>query len=131
MDVIKAIQNYVNKMIDSVSGMKVLLLDEETTPILSITTTQSFLLSREIYLIDKISNSREQMRHLKCIVFIRPTDSINYLLKELQEPKYGDYYIYFSNSCKKSDIERMAEADEFEVVREVQVYYWLKLGILC
>ncbi len=118
-------------MIDSVSGMKVLLLDEETTPILSITTTQSFLLSREIYLIDKISNSREQMRHLKCIVFIRPTDSINYLLKELQEPKYGDYYIYFSNSCKKSDIERMAEADEFEVVREVQVYYWLKLGILC
>jgi vacuolar protein sorting-associated protein 45 len=131
MDAIKAIQNYVNKMIDSVSGMKVLLLDEETTPILSITTTQSFLLSREIYLIDKISNSREQMRHLKCIVFIRPTDSINYLLKELQEPKYGDYYIYFSNSCKKSDIERMAEADEFEVVREVQVYYWLKLGILC
>ena len=30
MNVIKAIQNYVNKMIDSVSGMKVLLLDEET-----------------------------------------------------------------------------------------------------
>jgi hypothetical protein len=113
-------------MIDSVTGMKVLLLDEETTPILSITTTQSFLLSKEIYLIDKISSNRQQMRHLKCIVFIRPTDSLNYLLKELQEPKYGDYYVFFSNTCKKSDIERMAEADEYEVVREVQVFVFFK-----
>jgi hypothetical protein len=30
MDVIKAVQNYVNKMIDEVAGMKVLLLDTET-----------------------------------------------------------------------------------------------------
>jgi hypothetical protein len=30
MDVIKAVQNYVNKMIDEVPGMKVLLLDTET-----------------------------------------------------------------------------------------------------
>lgn len=30
MDVIKAVQNYVNKMIDEVSDMKVLLLDTET-----------------------------------------------------------------------------------------------------
>lgn len=30
MDVVKAVENYVEKMIDSVSGLKVLLLDEET-----------------------------------------------------------------------------------------------------
>lgn len=30
MDVVRAVENYVEKMIDSVSGLKVLLLDEET-----------------------------------------------------------------------------------------------------
>jgi hypothetical protein len=30
MDVVKAVETYVEKMIDSVSGLKVLLLDEET-----------------------------------------------------------------------------------------------------
>ncbi len=85
--------------------------------------TQSHLLSREIYLIDKLDNQREPMRHLKCICFIRPTaHSLNKLIEEIRDrPCYGDYYVYFSNSLKKSDIERLAEADEFESVREVQV----------
>ncbi len=34
MDVIKAIQNYVNKIVNDVSGMKVLLLDAETVTLL-------------------------------------------------------------------------------------------------
>ena len=86
-------------------------------------STQSQLLSKEIYLIDRLNNPREPMRHLKCVCFLRPTpSSINRIIEELREkPCYGDYYIYFSNSLKKSDIERLAEADEFEVVREVQV----------
>lgn len=85
--------------------------------------TQSELLSKEIYLIDNLQNAREQMKHLKCVAFLRPTPrSINRLIEEIRDkPCYGDYYIYFSNSLRKSDIERLAEADEFEVVREIQV----------
>ena len=85
--------------------------------------SQSQLLSKEIYLIDKLDNAREQMKHLKCICFLRPTPlSINRVIEELRDkPAYGDYYIYFSNTIRKSDIERLAEADEYEVVREVQV----------
>lgn len=30
MDVVKAIENYVEKIVNSVSGLKVLLLDDET-----------------------------------------------------------------------------------------------------
>jgi hypothetical protein len=61
---------------------------------------------------------------------------------ELKEPKYGEYYLCqsvnllklvqcssnhlnmrldFSNILSKLAIERLAEADEYEVVREVQV----------
>ncbi|CAG8559055.1 8133_t:CDS:10 [Ambispora leptoticha] len=125
MDVVKAVQNYVSKMVNEVSGMKVLLLDSETTPIISNVMTQSTLLSHETYLVDRIENrNRDRMRHLKCVCFLRPTNETRQLLiEELKDPCYGDYYLYFSNTLKKSAIERLAEVDEHEVVREVQEYY--------
>jgi vacuolar protein sorting-associated protein 45 len=68
--------------------------------------------------------SRERMRHLKCICFVRPTpETIQLLVNELANPKYGDYSIYFSNIVKKSSLERMAEADDHEVVKAVQEFY--------
>ncbi|CAM0134859.1 unnamed protein product [Umbelopsis sp. WA50703] len=123
MDVIKAVQNYVNKMIDEVPGMKVLLLDTET--VVSLVATQSNLLAKECYLIDRIDNrDRDTLRHLKCLCFLRPTSqSMQWLVEELREPCYGDYYIYFSNTIRKSDVEQLAEVDEHEVVREIQEYY--------
>ncbi|KAI9017038.1 Sec1-like protein [Gaertneriomyces semiglobifer] len=125
MDVPKAVQNYVNKMINEVTGMKVLLMDAETTSVISMVLTQTQLLQREVYLIDRLDNrQREKMRHLRCVCFVRPSpESIQALVEELREPKYGDYYLYFSNSLRKSDIERLAEVDEHEVVREVQEYF--------
>ncbi|KAJ3145687.1 vacuolar protein sorting-associated protein 45 [Geranomyces variabilis] len=125
MDATKAVQNYLNKMISEVTGMKVLLMDAETTSIISMVMTQTQLLQREVYLIDRIDNAqREKMRHLKCICFVRPTgEAVQALIEELRDPRYGDYYLYFSNTLKKSDIERLAEVDEYEVVREVQEYY--------
>ncbi|KAJ1569485.1 vacuolar protein sorting-associated protein 45 [Cladochytrium tenue] len=112
-------------MVQEVSGMKVLLLDAETTPIISIVVTQSQLLAREVYLVDRVDNrSREKMKHLKCIVFVRPSpESIQALVEELRDPSYGDYYLYFSNTVKKSSLERLAEADEYECVREVQEFF--------
>ncbi|KAF9919279.1 vacuolar protein sorting-associated protein 45 [Lobosporangium transversale] len=125
MNTITALQFYIDKMLDDTSGMKVLLLDQETTPIISMVATQSRLLQKETYLVDRIeNNARDKMRHLKCICFLRPTaDSIEKLIKELRDPCYGDYYLYFSNRLKKTAIEQLAEMDEHEVVREVQEYY--------
>lgn len=82
------------------------------------------------------------MPHMKCVCFLQPSeDSIEAVCAELREPKYGEYYLCqcvdslvspvselmfnhlsdFSNVLTKSSIERLAEVDEFEVVREVQV----------
>ena len=98
MNTITALQYYIDKMLGDTSGMKVLLLDQETTPIISMVATQSHLLQKETYLVDRIENSsRDKMRHLKCICFLRPTaDSIEKLIQELRDPCYGDYYL-----CKR------------------------------
>ncbi|KAJ1730291.1 vacuolar protein sorting-associated protein 45 [Coemansia biformis] len=125
MDALKAAQYYTNRIATDTSGMKVLLLDRETTPMISLVSTQSHLLSKEVFLVDRLDNvRRDTMRHLKCVCFLRPTDaSIQALVDELRNPKYGDYYIYFSNILKKSMIELLAENDESEAVREIQEFY--------
>ncbi|KAK4689943.1 vacuolar protein sorting-associated protein 45, partial [Tremellales sp. Uapishka_1] len=125
MDILKAVQTYVNKILTEVPGMKVLLLDAHTTPIVSLVTTQTELLAHEVYLTDRIDNtSREPLNHLSCIAFLSPTaQSIEWVKQELVKPRYGGYWLYFSNTLTKSQIEDMASVDEFEVVKEVQEYF--------
>lgn len=133
MDLIQAVSGYVSRMVsegDNASGaiskkMKILLLDKDTVSIVSTAVTQSKLLNHEVYLVDRLDNSkREKMRHLQCLCFVRPSpDSIQFLIDELREPKYSEYYIYFSNIIKKSSLERLAEADDHEVVKVVHEYF--------
>ncbi|RXW22499.1 hypothetical protein EST38_g3391 [Candolleomyces aberdarensis] len=116
MDIVKAIETYVNKMVSTPSAMKVLLLDSHTTPIVSLASTQSVLLSHQVYLTDRIDNKkRERMPHMKCVCFLQNNeDSLEALEEELKEP---------NNILSKAVIERLAEVDEYEVVREVQEYF--------
>ncbi|KAK4147037.1 Sec1-like protein [Dichotomopilus funicola] len=133
MDVVQASTGYVTKMVsagDSAAGapsakMKILLLDRETLPFISTAVTQSSLLNHEVYLMDRLDNTnREKMRHLRCLCFVRPhPDSIGLLIDELRDPKYGEYHLFFSNVVKKSTLERLAEADDHEVVKLVQEYF--------
>lgn len=66
------------------------------TSIVSMAFSQSDMLQKEVYLFERIDSGRgnERLKHLKCIVFIRPTKSnIGLLAQELRSPKYGSYYI--------------------------------------
>ncbi|KAJ8304082.1 hypothetical protein KUTeg_017665 [Tegillarca granosa] len=126
MNVILAIKQYISKMIEeSGPGMKVLLMDKETTSIVSMVYAQSEILQKEVYLFERIDSAgRETMKHLKCICFLRPTrENVVLLAQELRMPKYGLYYVYFSNVISKQDVKILAEADDQEVVREVQEFY--------
>lgn len=126
MNVVQAIRFYINKMIDeSGSGMKILLMDQETKSIVSVAFSQSEIASKEVYLFDLIENSnRDLMKHMKCLCLLRPTrDNISNLIRELKNPKYGQYYLYFTNVVEKLDVKSLAENDEQEVVREVQEYF--------
>uniref|UniRef100_A0A8B9GBG1 Vacuolar protein sorting 45 homolog n=1 Tax=Amazona collaria TaxID=241587 RepID=A0A8B9GBG1_9PSIT len=126
MNAVLAVKQYVSKMIeDSGPGMKVLLMDRETTGAVSMVYTQSEILQKEVYLFERLdSANREPMKHLKAICFLRPTkENVELLIQELRRPKYSIYFIYFSNVISKSDVKSLAEADEQEVVAEVQEFY--------
>lgn len=104
------------------SRIKALLLDKDTKSTISMCSTQSELLHNDIFLIDTIENQQRDIeRHLRCLVYVKPTDeSIDYLVKELRNPKYGDYHLFFSNLVSKAQLERLAEADDMEAVSKVE-----------
>lgn len=112
MDIFQAVSGYITKMVSAgdvaqaqaAAKMKVLLLDNETVPIVSSATTQSALLNHNVYLTDRLDNQeREKMRHLRCLAFLRPSsDSIQFLIDELREPKYGEYQISTSSRRARS-----------------------------
>ena len=122
---------------------------------MSLCATQSSLLSQQVYLTDRIDNKkRDRMTHMKCVCFLQNSeDSLEALEEELKEPKYGEYYLCqsvnlsgvrrrftglthtmlldFSNILTKSAIERLAQVDEYEVVREVQVGLLFLFDYIC
>lgn len=126
MNVVAAVRFYIKKMTEeSGAGMKILLLDQETKSIVSVAYSQSEIASKEVYLFDLLENpNRDYMKHLKCLCMIRPTkQNIQNLIRELKNPKYGQYYLYFTNAVEKMDVKSLAENDEQEVIREVQEFF--------
>ena len=66
------------------------------TPTVSCAFAQSEVMQKEVYIFDRIENktSSENIKNLKCIVFVRPTaQNIERLVKELQDPRFSQYYL--------------------------------------
>ncbi|CAK7897982.1 vacuolar protein sorting-associated protein 45 [[Candida] anglica] len=101
---------------------RVLLLDNQTTPVVSMSYTQSQLLSNDVVLVELLENHTRlnPMKHLNCVVYVKPTDqSVAQLSRELSSPHYNSYQIFFSNTVSKQQLERLAESDEFDLVVSV------------
>ncbi|CAI5744628.1 unnamed protein product [Peronospora destructor] len=126
MDAVAGVTNYLEKIISDthMEGMKALLLDADTKSIISMVMSQSYILQREVFLVEQLDAVHKPMLHLKAAVFVRPTArNIELLRQELKMPKYGQYHLFFSNILPVEALEKLAEADEKEVVIQIQEYY--------
>lgn len=125
MDPRAALVEYMNKLVGDSDDMKALILDDETAKIVSLITSQSYLLRKEVLLIEKLDVSRAQdLSHIQAVVFVRPTaENVHVLRKELREPHYKSYKIVFSNVVRRTFVEEIADADEMELVTEVREMY--------
>jgi len=121
-NMIQTVRDYVSRMCTDVPGMKVLVMDTETTGIVSMVFTQTQVLQHEVFMTDTIERQRsEKMPHLKAVYFVRPTaDNVRRIQAELREPRFGEYHLFFSNMARDGMIQQLAEADEHEVVQQVR-----------
>ncbi|KAK4267145.1 hypothetical protein QN277_023968 [Acacia crassicarpa] len=89
MVLISAVRDYISRMLQDISGMKV--------SIVSVVYSQSELLQKEVFLVelvDSISKSRESMSHLKAVYFLRPTsENIQHLRHQIANPRFGEYHL--------------------------------------
>lgn len=128
LNVMASTRAYVDKIVGDPKcpGMKVLLLDEATTKTVAMVYSQTEILDRTIFLVERLGQARdhEAMKHLKAAVFVRPTAAnVAALRREVGDPKFSEYHVYFSNVLPGDALKSLAEADEHEVVRQVQEYY--------
>jgi vacuolar protein sorting-associated protein 45 len=123
MDGIQITRSYIDKMIDSVDGMKVLILDSTTTQIVSSVYSQTEILKRSVYLVRLLSQEVEAQTHLQAIIFCRPT-SIDDVIRELHHHNHTSYTIFFTASINPTELRLLAEADViYETVVAVYEYY--------
>ena len=116
---------YMNKILDAISGMKALILDEDTTGLVSMVMTQSEILARDVFLTERLGADHERMVHLKAVAFVRPTRSnIQKLAAEFKDPRFGEYHLFFSNFLPGDLLQKLAEADQHEVVTQVHEFYF-------
>ncbi|XP_055833150.1 vacuolar protein sorting-associated protein 45 homolog isoform X1 [Solanum dulcamara] len=127
MVVVAAVRDYINRMLQDISGMKVLILDSSTVSSVSVVYSQSELLKKEVFLVelvDSISMSKESMSHLKAVYFLRPTsENIQHMRRQLAKPRFGEYHLFFSNILKDTQLHMLADSDEHEVVQQLQEFY--------
>lgn len=121
----KVVREYVTRVVSSVQGMKTLVLDHETTAIVSMVCTQSQILQHEVFLIDVLSAPHtDRMPHLKAVYYVRPTaENVKRICDALHDPRYGEYHIFFTNIASEKAINALAEADHHEVIQQVQEMY--------
>lgn len=124
MDVRASVIEYARRLV-SADGVKALLLDDHTSRVLSVVTSQSWLLERDVLLIEKITSPNENSHDdLPAVVFVRPTpQNVLILRKELRNPRFASYTLVFSNVLRRTLIEELADADEHERVIAVHELY--------
>jgi vacuolar protein sorting-associated protein 45 len=125
MDVRAAAADYVARMVQAVTGIKALLLDDETARIVGVVTSQTDLFRRDVFLTERLGTLRKRpLHHLSAIVFVRPSaENIRALRKELHDPIFGSYYVVFSNVVRPTYVEEIADADEMHVITQVHEYF--------
>jgi vacuolar protein sorting-associated protein 45 len=108
LDVMQGVAQYVDRALDQIGGMKVLLLDKETTGIISMVYSQSQILEREVYLTKLLEPPHERMMHLKAVVLVRPTAAnFRLLVSELADPHFGEYHLLFTNMVREDMLQQV------------------------
>lgn len=126
MNIQLASYKYISYILASLPGPKVVLYDEETLPILSMTLTKTELLSSEVVLTDDFTKITQgpysgDLSSLPSVCFLRPTDeNINQICTELGHPHFVKYTLIFTNVVSEAFLRQIASRDSNSLVNSIQ-----------
>ena len=129
MDIINSFRTYVELLLSEVDGMKVLVLDDETSKMISLVYSQTELFNNDVILIENIHNlikkpQSNDLQILTSVFLVRPCgNSMNDVLSELNSPHFSGYHIFFTNNISADDISNLAYSDKKNRVSTLHVIY--------
>ena len=120
----EVVREYVSRMIPQDGSMKVLLVDEATLDIISMSFSQTELLEHGVFFVDTVhgTHKRNKMPTMRCVCFIRPT-SVDALCKEVTAGLYQGYTVNFSNSVTADQLDQLARADTKGLIAHVEEFF--------
>jgi hypothetical protein len=88
-------QDYIKTMVQSVKGIKGIILDKDTQIIFSLVTSKSYAINEEIFMFENIEKLGENQNYnINAIFFIRPTEHNLKILKAiLKNMVFKEIYI--------------------------------------
>jgi vacuolar protein sorting-associated protein 45 len=91
-------RDYLLRMMDEVSGRKVLIVDENSMKLISMLVAQSELLQREVYLVEKLEemSKEKDIGTLKSLILISPSPQNITILEE----ELANFSITMAYLCK-------------------------------
>lgn len=126
MELSEIMRAYVSGMIEANEGYRAFLLDSETMRICCTLFGRTEFGEHNVVHIERLDkNSGKEHPELKAVCFVRPSrENIIELKKELRNPRYQSYSIFFSNIVNQIYQQELAEADAAkELITEVQEFY--------
>lgn len=114
-------RDYVLKILDKISGMKALVLDDATVKVLSLIFMQSEGWKKDVYLSENIAKlGNEKLPSFVGVFLISATDTNRELLrKQLADPVFKEYHIFFTTPIDEDIIKYLAECDTYNVIKNL------------
>jgi vacuolar protein sorting-associated protein 45 len=100
MSLVELTASYVDHLLAGLGhGMKSLLMDADTMSAISVSCPQSHLMSKGVYLFERLDERRKSkpLSFVTCVCIATPTPRhVDHLKQELQNPRFGRYHLFFT-----------------------------------
>lgn len=131
-------REYIFKMLSSVDGLKILVIDQETTHFISTIYSMSEIVELGVTLIhqidtfnenilNKLSNKKINSKKTsvnKVVFFLRPTEeNIAYLIPVLKLESGCEYHVFFSNMIKQEYVQFLSQSDKHRMIKQIQIFF--------
>eukprot|EP00767_Chilomastix_cuspidata_P000795 gnl/Chilomastix_cuspidata/1223.p1 GENE.gnl/Chilomastix_cuspidata/1223~~gnl/Chilomastix_cuspidata/1223.p1 ORF type:complete len:639 (+),score=370.17 gnl/Chilomastix_cuspidata/1223:467-2383(+) len=128
MDLAQTFRKTYLKVLGQTPGIKVLVLDDTISQILSVIVPNSVNAQMDVsatMLISNLTNvTGQKMSWAKAVLFIEPSSTnLELLTQQLTAPMFGEYWVNFTSEPTREQLERLARADRTKRVVRVRVLF--------
>lgn len=124
-------RKFLLDVVGCTTSWKVLVLDANTTRIISSVLTMYDIMEQRVTIVEKLQMSRQPFPEMEAIYFISPTlEAVRYVVDDFSvkgSPKYGSVHIFFSDTMSDSVLSALQSdsklVSRIKTLKEIYIEY--------